>query len=223
MFGPVLSHLSSSGDVCCPRTERRVCRRSTNLPRGGCPGDPCSAREFYWIQHSQEGRRFIDQCCFEESRSYHQDRCAEGDPREPDGASTGDITPDACGNTSASATHILPSSPPPYPTDNPRSYELSTTSPQPDLSTLLSASYTRFATTVSFIIAHIRYHPCLTSAALSPCHLTVRKHHGPFSLLAFSKPQALSTKNMTEVVLCGDMSSLLMSQTCSSMKLMCVE
>jgi hypothetical protein len=76
---------------------------------------------------------------------------------------------------------------------------------------------------LSFIIAHIRYHPCLTSAALSPCHLTVRKHHGPFSLLAFSKPQALSTKNMTEVVLCGDMSSLLMSQTCSSTKLMCVE
>jgi hypothetical protein len=72
---------------------------------------------------------------------------------------------------------FFPSSPP-YPTDNvasndgtPGSYELLTTSPRPDLYALLSASCTLFATTLSFVVARIRYRPRLTSAASSPRHI----------------------------------------------------
>ena len=53
----------------------------------------------------------------------------------------------------------------------PGSYELLTTSPRPDLYALLSASCTLFATTLSFVVARIRYRPRLTSAASSPRHI----------------------------------------------------
>jgi hypothetical protein len=49
--------------------------------------------------------------------------------------------------------------------------------------------------TLSFVVACIRYRPCLTSVVLPPRYLTVRERHDRFSLFAFPKPQALNKKH----------------------------